>query len=147
VRWLFPASKTFFNFLTNKYYAAYGSLLRSLDRGGSFAFGAGPAQVAALVSLGRSTAVSSLINYDPADTTVDSLIAALPDTGIYPLIKNPESFRGLQAWWFFRLRHTPNPHQEQLTLMLHDLVTTEWDKVVTDLSDRVNPGNDGTDEE
>src|SRR5690606_8972780 len=40
-----------------------------------------------------------------------------------------------------------SPLQEQLTLFLHDMVTTEWKKVHQDLADRVNPGNDGTDED
>ncbi|MEO8377932.1 MAG: DUF1800 family protein, partial [Candidatus Sumerlaeota bacterium] len=110
-------------------------------------FGATPSQVASLVSLGRSAAVDSFVNFDPLDTTVDSQISALPNTGQYAQIKNPQSKSQLQGWWLYRMVHTPQPLHEVFLLLLHDMLTTEFRKIEQNLSDRVNPGNDGTDED
>ncbi len=110
-------------------------------------FGATPSEITALTGAGVAGAVSSFIDYNPIDPAIDNQIDALPDTGDNVLIKNPETKRALQGWWLYRLRHTSSPFQEQLTLFLHDMVTTEWDKISQDLGDRVNPGNDGTNED
>lgn len=107
-------------------------------------FGASAQEVATLTSLGRDSAVSFFVDFDPADSTVDNLLAALPDEGENPSLKLPEALGHLQGRWIFRIVKTPQPLQEQLTLFLHDMLTTEWSKVRQDIADRVNQGNDGT---
>lgn len=92
-------------------------------------------------------AVSTLVDFNAGDLTVDNLIASLPNTGQYAAIKDPQSKSALQGWWLYRMVHTPQPLQEQLTLFLHDMLTTEFNKISSNLGDRVNPGNDGTDED
>lgn len=107
-------------------------------------FGISPAQAQSLAALGRDSSVSSLVDYNPADTTVDNLIAAQPNTGEWPGIKDPQTLSHLQGRWLCRIVYTQNPLQEQYTLFLHDMITSEWGKIHQDLADRVNPGNDGS---
>jgi uncharacterized protein (DUF1800 family) len=107
-------------------------------------FGAGISELTTLVNSGINAAVSSYVDYDPLDDTVALQLAAQPNTGDYPAIKNPLYKSATQGWWLYHFRHTLNPLQEQLTLFLHDTITTEWSKINQDLADRVNPGNDGS---
>lgn len=106
--------------------------------------GASSRQISDLAALDRDGAVASFVDYDSADPMVDALLAALPAQGENPSLQQPENLNHLQGRWLFRFVHTPNPLQEQLTLFLHDMVTTEWTKVRQDISDRVDQGNDGT---
>lgn len=111
------------------------------------AFGANISELSSMVSAGMQNSVSSFVDYDPLDATVANQLNALPNTGDFTGIKQPFNFSTTQGRWLYHFRHSPQPHQEQLLLFLHDMITTEWSKIAQDLSDRVNPGNDGSDPE
>lgn len=107
-------------------------------------FGASTSELSAMVVAGMAPTVSSYVDFDPLDTSVADEIDSLPNTGDFAEIKIPLSRSASQGRWIYHCVHTQQPLQEQLTLFLHNMITTEWRKIVQDLSDRVNPGNDGT---
>lgn len=108
-------------------------------------FGAKPDEINALAAMGMSAAVDSYIDYNPVDSTLESLISSLPDTGENPKIKNPEDNSSLQGWWLFRMVNTTQPLQEQFTLFLHDTLVSSYTKVNTGVANKVKLGNDGSD--
>ncbi|MBZ0256470.1 DUF1800 domain-containing protein [bacterium] len=108
------------------------------------AYGGTPEEHATLAEMGMQPAVSALVDYDPDDHSLDGRIQSLRDFDEYQRIKNPETDASLQGWWIYRMVHTPQPFQEQLTLFFHDHFVSEWSKVHDGVSDAVNDGNDGS---
>lgn len=108
-------------------------------------------------------AVDSLVDIAPIDPWLDVAqgivnptfgdpIPDLPDSApltdpvglILSQIKNPISLPQLQGQWLYRMRHTSQPLQEQLTLFMHDHMVSELDKIAERIPDQVNLGNDGS---
>ncbi len=108
-------------------------------------FGGIPEEHAVLADIGMQPAVSTLVDYDPDDRSLDDQIQSLRDFEEFKRIKNPETDGALQGWWIYRMVHTHHPLQEIYTLFLHDHFVSEWSKVRDGVANRVNDGNDGSD--
>lgn len=107
-------------------------------------FGASPAQVTNLVSLGMSAAVDSLVNYTAIDAPLDALIVALPSSGDGGSIKDPTNLNHLGGCWIYRMVHSTQPFQQQYALFLHNRLVSELDKVATGYPTALDNGNDGS---
>ncbi|MHC4172751.1 MAG: DUF1800 domain-containing protein [Planctomycetota bacterium] len=107
-------------------------------------FGAKPDEIDMLVGMGMDAAVDSFVDYNPVDATLEAQIHGLPDEGENNKITNPENDSSLQGWWLYRIVHTTQPLQEQLTLFLHDTLVSGYSKVKAGITNKVNNGNDGT---
>lgn len=110
-------------------------------------FGGSPEEHVELAGKGLVDSVSSIIDYDPEDRSLDDEIANLRDFEENRRLKNPENHNSLQGWWLYRMVHSRQPFQEVLTLFMHDHFVSEWNKVRDGVSDAVNDGNDGSDPE
>lgn len=131
------------------------------------AFGSLPAERAAAVGAGTQQAmrdaVDALVDFqalDPhldvsagvVDPTFGDPIPDLPDSAtlddivglVLAGVKNPQDIFALQGHWLYRMRHTSQPLQEQLSLFLHDHMVSEYQKVVDLIPAFVTLGNDGS---
>jgi uncharacterized protein (DUF1800 family) len=109
------------------------------------AFGASPSEIAQLVGLGMSGAVDHYLDYPGSDPDYDDWVASFPDdTTDLGLVKNPASQNALIGQWLHRMIHGNYLAQEKLALFLHDTLVSEWTKVRSGITNRVNEGNDGS---
>ncbi|HWN98911.1 MAG TPA: DUF1800 family protein, partial [Blastocatellia bacterium] len=92
-------------------------------------FGGSPAEIDALASRQRESAVESLVEYAQTDNSeLDGLLRRSFD------FSNPFDFskfnRGdLERWWFTRLTYTKRPFEEKMTLFWHNHFATAASKV------------------
>jgi len=131
-------------------------------------FGGTPEERAAAVGAGDQqsmrNAVDALVNFQAKDPWLDfsqgitnpnfgDPIPDLPDEPandddllgtVLSRIKNPTSDAAMQGHWLYRMRHSTQPLQEQLTLFFHDHMVSEFDKVANRIPNVVNYGNDGS---
>lgn len=91
-------------------------------------FGATPAEIASYVGDGSDTAfnaaVDSLIDYPDVDAALDTRISSFGGA-----VAAPSTPIELAAHWYFRMRFTSAPLQEQLTFFFHDHFATEFEKI------------------
>ncbi|MHC4681239.1 MAG: DUF1800 domain-containing protein [Planctomycetota bacterium] len=107
-------------------------------------FGASPDEVDMLTGMGMEAAVDSFIDYDPLDAALDAQMSALPDEGENNRLQDPQDDASLQGWWLYRMVHSTRPLQEQFTLFLHDTLVSAYEKVKVGVTNKVNKGNDGS---
>lgn len=129
------------------------------------AFGGDPAQRSSFTGMTASAAVSSLVNIQPTDPYLDQPgtpgtgttgdpFADLPDAPADP--NNPTALEsdlialkaakyppGLRGHWLYRMRYSSQPFQEMFTLFLHDHMPSDVEKIVSNIPNQVNFGNDG----
>lgn len=91
-------------------------------------FGATPAELASYVGDGSvaafNTAVDALVDYPDVDSALDTRISSFGGG-----IADPVTPLQLAAHWYFRMRFTNAPLQEQLTFFFHDHFATEFEKI------------------
>jgi uncharacterized protein (DUF1800 family) len=107
-------------------------------------FGARPDEVDMLTSMGMEAAADSFIDYDPLDATLEARMNGLPDEGENNKLRDPQDDASLQGWWLYRMVHSTQSLQEQLTLFLHDTLASAYEKVKAGVTNKVNKGNDGS---
>ncbi|MHC4511164.1 MAG: DUF1800 family protein, partial [Planctomycetota bacterium] len=81
---------------------------------------------------------------DPLDAALDAQMSALPDEGENNRLQDPQDDASLQGWWLYRMVHSTRPLQEQFTLFLHDTLVSAYEKVKVGVTNKVNKGNDGS---
>lgn len=84
-------------------------------------FGGTPAEVEALVFLGRHRAVNALLNYDDTSGDLETRLASLQ--------LDLTQRTGIQRWWVARMLLTPRPLEEKMTLFWHNHFATSINKV------------------
>ena len=93
-------------------------------------FGATREELDTAVRLGREGAISRLVDYDEISTSdledylslLGGDLAGFDELGF-------DRFDVLQRWWFLRMRYTPRPLEEKMTLFWHNHFATSIDKV------------------
>jgi uncharacterized protein (DUF1800 family) len=129
-------------------------------------FGGSKADRQSLAALGCTAAVASLTNIAATDPYLDgpsvglgavygAPFVDLPTSPPTPLdfntavledlweVKNATVGAWLRGHWFYRMRYSKQPFQEQLALFLHDHAPSGLQKLQDNTPNEVNNGNDG----
>src|SRR5262245_2057586 len=95
-------------------------------------FGMTPAEREKFSQYTYPMAVSSLVNYDPAETGVDHLIGTPGYMGILSRAGGfapNTNITDARQRWLFRMVHSPAPLQEKMTLFWHHHFATAFSKI------------------
>lgn len=107
-------------------------------------FGGTPADVTRWKNMGMNSAVNLLVDYAGSDQTLEARILSLPQTADNNALRAPLNLADIQGYWLFRMANTTQPLQEQFALFLHDHFVSDYSKVRSGLSSKLDLGNDGS---